>query len=364
MADGFIISHRALINSKEVFMRPIEMEYLNPGMKTAKTIYDDNGRVLLSTGTVLNTRYIDKLISLGLPFIYVEDEIVGRLDVEDLIHDRVRIQTVKALKQAVESAKMRTELDTRQISDMVNGILDDLRGVSNLIVQLIDVRCSNMHIYNHSVAVCVLSIMTGMALGLDEIKMKSLGMGAILHDIGKSLSDGPEHTLHGFEILRSNTNLNATIAHVAYQHHERYDGTGYPRQIKGEDIHLFGAIVAVANYYDNLVSNPDRSKCLYPYQALEKVMSESGRALDPDMVRAFCKNIAPYPVGTAVRLSNGSIGVVISVNKHMPMRPVIKIVADRNGLLLRNFPEIDLIDEKTVFVNEIISEQQRQNIFS
>lgn len=345
-------------------MRPIELEYLNPGMKIAKTIYDDNGRVLLNTGAVLNNRYIEKLSSLGMPFIYVEDEVAGSLAVEDLIHDRVRIQTVKALKQAVESAKMRTEFDTRQISDMVNGILDDLRTVSNLIVQLIDVRSSNMHIYNHSVTVCVLSIMTGMALGLDELKKKSLGMGAILHDIGKSLSDGPEHTMYGFEILRSNRNLNATIAHAAYQHHERYDGTGYPRQIKGEEIHLFGAIIAVANYYDNLVSNRDQSKSLYPYQALEKIMAESGRALHPEVVRAFCKNIAPYPIGTAVRLNNGNIGVVISVNKHMPMRPVIKIVADRNGLLLKDFPELDLIKERTIFVNEIISEQQRQDIFN
>jgi len=344
-------------------MRPIEVEYLNAGMRIAKAIYDDNGRILLNVGAVLNNRYIEKLSTMGIPFIYVEDEIVGNLDVEDLIHDRVRNQTVKALKQVVESAKMRTEFDTRQISDMVNSILDDLRGVSNLIVQLMDIRCSNMYIYNHSVAVCVLSIMTGMALGLDELKKKSLGMGAILHDIGKSLSDGPEHTLHGFEILRSNKNLNATVAHVAYQHHENYDGTGYPRQLKGEEIHLFGAIVAVANYYDNLVSNKDPNNCLYPYQALEKVMAESGRTLHPEVVKAFCKNIAPYPIGTAVRLNNGHIGVVISVNKHMPTRPIVKIVADSHGVLINNFPEIDLLYEKTVFINEIISEQQRQDIF-
>ncbi|PKM90594.1 MAG: hypothetical protein CVU87_01895 [Firmicutes bacterium HGW-Firmicutes-12] len=344
-------------------MRSIEIEQLNAGMKIAKAIYDDNGRILLNAGAVLSFRYIDKLTSMGIPFIYVEDEIVGPLDVEELIHDRVRIQTVKALKQAAENVKMRAEIDIRQISDMVNSILDDLRGVSNLIVQLMDIRCSNMYIYNHSVSVCILSIITGMALGLDELKIKTLGMGAILHDVGKSLSEGPEHTLHGFEILRGNKTLNVTAAHVAYQHHEKYDGKGYPRQLKGEDIHLFGSIVGTANYYDNLVSNPDQNERLYPYQALEIIMAESGRALHPEVVKAFCKNIAPYPVGTAVRLNNGDIGVIISVNKHLPTRPVIKLVANNVGILLKTFPEIDLMLEKTLFINEIINEKQRQDIF-
>jgi HD-GYP domain-containing protein (c-di-GMP phosphodiesterase class II) len=177
------------------------------------------------------------------------------------------------------------------------------------------------------------------------------------------LSEGPEHTLHGFEILRGNKTLHVTAAHVAYQHHERYDGKGYPRQLTGEDIHLFGAIVGTANYYDNLVSNQDQNKRMFPYQALEIIMAESGRALHPEVVKAFCKNIAPYPVGTAVRLNNGDVGVVISVNKHLPTRPVIKLVANNVGILLKSFPEIDLIREKTLFINEIINEKQRKDIF-
>jgi HD-GYP domain-containing protein (c-di-GMP phosphodiesterase class II) len=106
-----------------------------------------------------------------------------------------------------------------------------------------------------------------MALALDDLKIKTLGMGAILHDIGKSVNDGPEHTIHGFELLRNNKALNVMISHVAYQHHEYYDGSGYPRQLRGEDINLFAAITGVANFHDNLVSNPDVAKRLLPYQA-------------------------------------------------------------------------------------------------
>lgn len=343
-------------------MRAIEIETLTEGMKVARTIYDDTGRILLNSGAVLNSLYIKKLAMYGIPFIYIEDEVIGPIMVEDVIHDRVRIQTVKALKQVVSNAKMNTELDLKPVSQMVNKILDDLKGVSNMLIQLMDMRSSNMYIYNHSVGVCVLSIMTGMALSLDELKIKILGMGAILHDIGKSLSPGPEHTIHGFEILRNNKALNVMISHVAYQHHERYDGSGYPRQLKGEDIHLFAAITGIANFYDNMVSNTDPGKRVYPYQALEMIVAESGHAFHPDIVSAFSRNIAPYPVGTAVRLNNGAVGIVIEVIRDFPTRPLIKLIRSHSGVLLSSFPEIDLLKERTLFINDIISEKERKEI--
>lgn len=343
-------------------MRAIDIHEVRNGMRIAKTIYDDAGRVLLNTGALLTSRYIDKLSSYGIPFIYIEDEILGPLEVEDVINDRVRQQTVKALKQIVDNARMKSDIDIKPISTMVNKILDDLRSVPNMMMQLMDIRSSNSFIYNHSVGVCVLSIMTGMVLGLDELKLKNLGMGAILHDIGKALSQGPEHTIHGFEILRNNKLLNIVVAHVAYQHHEKYDGTGFPRQLKGEDIHLFAAIVALADLYDNLVSNPEAEKRLFPYQALELIVAESNRAFHPEIVKAFSQNIAPYPVGSAVRLNNGAVGVVITVPKHYPTRPLIKLITSHTGILLTNFPEVDLMKEATLFVNEVLSEKERQEI--
>ncbi|MCR4442691.1 MAG: HD domain-containing phosphohydrolase [Peptococcaceae bacterium] len=343
-------------------MRPIETRNLQAGMRIARTIHDDGGRVLLSAGSRLTDRYIKKLAEFGIPFIYIEDELVGPLEVEDVIHDRVRIQTVAALKQIAENIRLSKEVDFRQISDLVNKILDDLREIPNLLVQLMDIRSSNMYNYNHAISVCVLSALTGKVLMLDDLKIKALGMGAILHDVGKTISEGPEHTLHGFEILRNNRMLNVMIAHVAYQHHEKYDGSGFPRQLKAEDIHLFASIVGVANCYDNLVSAADPGKRLYPYQALEKVTAESGRSFHPEIVKAFCQNIAPYPVGTAVRLNNGAVGVVIKVQKNFPTRPVVKLITNHVGVLLNNFPEIDLMKERTLFINQIISEQERQDI--
>ncbi len=345
-------------------MRALETEELKESMRIARTIFDDDGRVLLSSGTVLTKRYIRKLCEYGIPFIYIDDEFIGPIEINDVVQDIVRIKTVKILKQIAESAKMKKDIDIKPLSTMVSTILDDLKNVPNMMIQLMDIRSSNMYLYNHSVAVCVLSILTGMALGLDDLKIKTLGMGAILHDIGKSLSDGEEHTIHGFEILRNNKMLNVIAAHVAYQHHERYDGTGYPRQLSGEDIHLFAAITGIADHYDRMVSHQNAKERLYPYQALEVVVAESGRSFHPDIVRAFTQNIAPYPVGTAVRLNTKVVGVVISVPKNYPTRPAIKQITDKHGVALRVFPVVNLLQEKTLFINEILNEKERQKIAS
>lgn len=343
-------------------MRALELEELKEGMRIARTLYDDTGRELLNSGTVLTKSYISKLGMFGIPFVYIEDELLGPIEVKDLIHDRVRLQTVKALKDVINNARINSELDLRHLSGMVNKILDDMKGVTDLLVQLLDMRSSAMYIYNHSVSVCVLSVATGMALALNDLKIKALGMGAILHDLGKSVTGGPEHTIHGFELLRNNKAISAMVSHVAYQHHEHYDGSGYPRQIKGEDIHLFAAIAGVANYYDNLVSNPDREQRLLPYQAVELLTAQSGKAFHPQIVKAFTRNIAPYPVGSAVRLNDGAVGVIVAVNRNMPTRPLVKLITNRKGMMLRNFPEIDLLEDNTLFIDEILSEKERQEI--
>ena len=347
-------------------MRAVDSGHLKEGMRVAKTVFDEAGRVLLKEGVVLNYRYIKRLQEIGLPFIYVEDELLGYIEVEDVIDDRVKLQTVEVLKSVTKSASLHQDLDVRPVSNMVNKILDDLKGVPNLLVQLMDLRNAGTYLYNHSVGVSVLSILTGMTLGLDDLKLKVLGMGAILHDIGKSISTGPDHTFHGFEILRIDKTLSIIAAHVAYQHHEKYDGTGFPRQMSGKQIHLYASIASVADFYDNLISvtNNDKQQQLFPYQALEKVVSLQEKAFNPEVVKAFCRNIAPYPIGTAVRLNNGVIGVVLSVPRDYSTRPIIKIITDKNRVMLKDFPEIDLLEEKDLSICEIISEEERQKTVS
>ena len=129
----------------------------------------------------------------------------------------------------------------------------------------------------------------------------------------------------GYKYIRDRFKL-PTISHGAIlEHHERYDGTGYPANKCGEDITFFGRIVAIADVYDALTSRRPYRKAMNPADSLEYIMGNSGTAFDSDLVEVFVHKIAPYPVGTTVVLSNGYIGIVLENYELLSLRPKIRV---------------------------------------
>ncbi|NLL51521.1 MAG: HD-GYP domain-containing protein, partial [Peptococcaceae bacterium] len=189
----------------------------------------------------------------------------------------------------------------------------------------------------------VLALILGLGKGYSHAKLLELGMGVIMHDVGKvslpkeilnkpgrlsteELEEVKQHPFLGYDVIRKNHDFSINSAHVALQHHERWTGGGYPRGLKGKEIHEFGRITAVADVYDALISKRPYRQAQEPYQAYEYIYSQAGHHFDPDVVRIFTKRIAVYPTGTGVRLSNGLGGNVIRQNKNMPDRPVIRAI--------------------------------------
>lgn len=175
--------------------------------------------------------------------------------------------------------------------------------------------------------------------------MESLGVGALLHDIGKilipshilnkptQLSDEEfelvkAHTEYGFDILRRQDQFPSVVAHCAYQHHERIDGSGYPRQLKGNEIHQFGKIIGIADVFDAMTSNRVYRDAMLPHDAMEVLYGGAAIKFDKNMVEQFKKTIALYPNGITVSLSDGRKGIVIRQHPHLFHRPVIRIVEE------------------------------------
>ena len=122
--------------------------------------------------------------------------------------------------------------------------------------------------------------------------------------------------------------MSLIIAHCAYQHHERLDGSGYPRGIKGEDIHPFAKIIAVADVFDAMTSNRVYRKAMLPHQALEVLYAGSGTLFDANVIEAFRSSVAMYPNGMVVELNDGRKGIVTDQNKGVTDRPVIRIIEE------------------------------------
>lgn len=351
------------------------MDMLQPGMQVARTIYDSDGNCLLAAGMVLNEYYIRRLGELNVASVYVKDDLFDSLgEIPDVISEQTRVETVKTVKKTFLALETNRRINTRNVKKMVDSILDDLMSRTDVLVNLVDIRAYDDYTFSHSVNVCILSLLTGLTMGYHELKLKELGIGALLHDIGKirlakevlnkrgelSRSEYEEikkHTTYGYQILRTYDDIPLLSAHIAYQHHERWDGKGYPRNLTREDIHEYARIVAVADVYDALLADRPYRSAYTVNQAVAILTHMSEIYFDPRPTAALIANVAIYPIGSVVMLNTGEIGMVVDVNRNTPTRPVIRVMFNRYRKRLKTPHEIDLASLTTIYITQILTEK-------
>jgi len=222
-------------------------------------------------------------------------------------------------------------------------------------------------LFCHSLNVAIYTLALAIAMKLNKHQCFEIGMGALLHDIGKmkiprKILDKPgkltheefeeikRHTEYGFDILRRAEDIPLLSAHCAFQHHERLNGTGYPRQLSGGEIHLYGKIMAVADVFDAMTTNRVYRQGHLPNDALEHLFAGANILYDQKVVDLFRDTISLYPVGATVRLSTGESGVVVKNNRMYPQRPVIRIFSDQADQPLRSPYELDLSKHMSVTI--------------
>ena len=365
-------------------MRKLPISLVKPGMTIARPVYNCDGQILLHTGMHLNSRYISRLRHLGIPALYVEDDLLQGVEVSDVISDETRVHARRALKQL--HVEVATEVNlghppeinaitTREIIDL---ILSDILSDRDLVVNLTDIRSSDDYTFAHSVNVCVLSLLTGVALGLNRHQLTSLGIGSLLHDIGKTkvprevlnkpgrfsdyeFCEMQRHTVFGFDILRTQKELSLSAAHVAYEHHERFNGEGYPRGLRGHKIHLFARIAGLVDVYDALISNRVYRKGYLPHEAIEMIYASGDYLFDYRIVRAFLDCIAAYPTGTVVELSDGRVAVVTGTLRGHSHRPNIRVVSFHEGAG-EVVDEIKLCDHTSLIISRVISPEEFERL--
>ncbi|MDD3363523.1 MAG: HD-GYP domain-containing protein [Syntrophomonas sp.] len=356
-------------------MRRINIENLQADMIVARNIFSSEGRILLSSGVVLSDPYIERLLSLGIASVYIKDDIFGDIDdIPEVISEKTRIETVKIVKNSFNIMERNHKLNVRQIKDVVNNLINELLFNPNVLVNLTDIRSYDDYTFAHSVNVCILSLMTGVTLSYDDSKLKELGVGALLHDIGKiKLDKGTlnkaddltrdeyyevkQHAENGFEILRKYDDISLLSAHIAFQHHERWNGTGYPRGLAENDIHEYSRIVAVADVYDALLADRPYRSSYSVNQAITLLKRMAGTYLDPRCIMALIANVAVYPIGSIVELNSGVVGIVVDVNKEMPTRPVVRVVYNRNSERLNHSHEVDLSKMSTIIIVKALNDK-------
>ena len=328
-------------------MRKVDLPMILPDMRLGKPIYHYN-QLLLAAGINNISRFSESLLNLGITSIYVEDDISEDIEITDAISDATRLKCKDALQEAIIHFRTQGSFDMCSISEATNLLIDEMLLRPDVLVCLNDIATTDDSTLVHSINTTVFSLLIGQQLKLSTIELKSLAEGTILHDIGKTLIDPKvlyktgvlnndeleivkQHTIAGYELLKTNPLLTELSRIISLQHHERLDGSGYPYGLTDKQIHPFSKIVAIADMYDALTAERCYRKSLTNYQAYKILAKESTVKLDANLLGLFLKNIAIYPNGTLVNLSDGTRGIIKRQNSGIPFSPIVMVLNNINN---------------------------------
>ncbi len=351
-------------------MKQLAVCDLKPGMKLAKDVYLNDGRLLLLTGFIIKPRYIRKMELFEIPYVYVEEG--EAVPLSDISEEKVYAEAFTTIKSVLTSVREGKALDIVTVKDTVNDIVHKVMNNESVFMQLTGIRDIDNYTFLHSVDVCIYSVITGKNMGLSKEELTELGVGAILHDVGKckipleillkpgKLTDDEFHimklhSIYGHEIITNTDGLNKRVANIAIQHHEKWDGTGYPLGLSNYQIDKLSRIVTVADIYDALTADRVYKKRDLPHEAAEYILGNSSILIDPEIAKVFIKNIAVYPEGSIVLLNTGEIGSVIESNKNMSIRPKVMVIARNDGPPILQPYEINLLNNPSVFIIDLLS---------
>ena len=360
-------------------MQKIAALNLQPGMVLARNIFSIDGVLLLSAGTLLNLPQIERLQQFNLASVYIKNPFIDQIadsdiieTIPEIVREETRVQAVQIVHSAFENLAANRELEMQPFKETADFIIDEVIKNRGAMIHLTDIRARDGYTFGHSVNVCVLATFTGMQLGYSLQQLKELSLGALLHDTGKMLipqeilvKPGPlsaderkvmeKHAEFGFDILRRQSEIPLVSAHIAFQHHEKFDGTGYARSLGGADIHEYARIVAIADVYDAITSDRPYKEGTLPHEAYELMISLANTHFDPRILRIFLNQIAVYPLDSVVRINTGEIALVTKVVPGLQTRPTLKIIFNADGCRLENGPEVDLTKHLTTFIDKVFS---------
>jgi HD-GYP domain-containing protein (c-di-GMP phosphodiesterase class II) len=269
---------------------------------------------------------------------------VERVSVEVELARAARICAVsrQAVTAMFKEARLGNAVDTAVARHVVQEITDSVTRNGEALIGLARIKAADDYTYMHSVAVCALMVALARRLGLDDGQTRAAGIAGLLHDLGKAaiplavlnkpgkLTDEEftvikGHPGQGHAMLLASGDADAVTLDVCLHHHEKTDGSGYPKGLQGDEISLFARMGAVCDVYDAITSNRPYKAGWDPAESLRKMAGWAEGHFDPKVFQAFVKSLGIYPIGSLVRLQSGRIGVVMAQSGGSLLLPRVKV---------------------------------------
>jgi HD-GYP domain-containing protein (c-di-GMP phosphodiesterase class II) len=356
----------------------------------AKTIFRENGEILLSAGYQFTSSVLKKLPDTGQEYFWIFEEGIDEIHLQENLSEQVDTQTKSILYESAEAVRRELGSNNRTISEIKSMMLEesgkfhgvisadyiaasavsmvgDMMARTATLISLSGIRNANSWLYQHAVDTAVVATMLGKRFGFNRFELEEIVMGCLVMDTGylvmpedlvnrtgrlnyEEFTLLKEHPNYGFTILKANPKLPLISAHIAYQHHERQDGSGYPRMLHGfnelpikrglgrpKEIHRYAEIVSVAETYVRLSHPRIGAPKMTPQEVIEVLIRSAGTQLNRPTVDALVTMIPIFPVGSRVVIIKddkkadwlGCSGVVVKANEDFLDKPTIVLLKDR-----------------------------------
>jgi putative nucleotidyltransferase with HDIG domain len=280
-------------------MEKVRIENVRPGMVLGRSIYATDGRILISKKTELSASLLAKLKDLRLPSAYIETSTGG--EIQDLVSDTTRSELMHRLSKLDSELRSGNSLNLLSFKQPLYNMIEEIISNQKNAPVLADIRLHNDYTYGHSIHVCIIAVKIGLKIGYDQKTLTDLAIGALFHDIGMTkisveilsriggltkdeLRIVQNHPKLGFEMLRQIPDIPQIATRIAGQHHERYNGNGYPRGIAGTEIDEFARITAVADVFDAMTTEKIYRYAKSVSESISYIKSQKTVEFDPEVV--------------------------------------------------------------------------------
>ena len=350
------------------YVRRISIDDLIPGMFVEDVLNKDGVLLLSADNVVTDGEQIETLRNQGVSSLYIniqkgkdtplkigenapgadptkrEVEYYKELEQAKTIHRK----TVATAREALDSIRLGQNFSASKIEEAAQDIVESILRNPDALISLCQIKGYDEYTYTHSVNVSVLSTSLAYSLGYNRDRLLEVGVGGVLHDIGKmrvpeNILNKPgkyldwefnimkRHPEYGLSIVNEKKGISEVSKSMIIQHHERYNGKGYPHGLKGQEIAEIGLISAVVDVYDALTSNRVYRAAWTPQKALAFIFQGCDEDYSREIVERFTRQMGIYPVGSFVRLMSGEMGVVVRVDRGNLLSPVVLMLFDVAG---------------------------------
>lgn len=350
-------------------MKIVSVDALKGGEILASPILTEECQILIGKGTLIKESYIGTIKELNIKEVAIEESNDLEEESKIILKKEVKKDCLTKVKDILERHTYNNNANLMEINIAAKEVIEDILENENVSNKVFEIKERSADLYEHSVSVCSLATLAALKLELSKKQVYEIGVASLLHDLGlryvtvpyenqditqlnkKDLEEFKKHTVYGYTAVQNESWISEKAKQMILFHHERIDGSGYPLHAK--EISIESQILGVCEFLDEQLCGIGcvRTKV---HEAIQYVQALKGTVFKKDIVDSILTFMAVYPVGTTVKLSDGSVGIVVKQSEHFADRPILQILIDKNGSPCEEETLLDLTKIHNVVIDSVL----------